>query len=96
MRYAVLGIGDRSYDEFCGHAKSLDRRLADLGATKLVDRDECEAYDDEPMTQWADRIVELARNPLHPARAPHRDAELGEGVHREPTRCECRCAATSC
>ncbi|KAA0074254.1 molybdopterin oxidoreductase [Mycolicibacterium sp. P9-64] len=58
MRYAVLGIGDRSYDEFCGHAKALDRRLADLGATKLVDRTECEAYDDEPMAQWADRIVD--------------------------------------
>jgi sulfite reductase (NADPH) flavoprotein alpha-component len=59
VRYAVLGIGDRSYDEFCGHAKSLDRRLADLGATKLVDRTECEAYEDEPMTKWADRIVDL-------------------------------------
>ncbi len=59
VRYAVLGIGDRSYAEFCGHAKSLDRRLADLGAITLVDRVECEAYDDEPMAQWADRIVEL-------------------------------------
>ncbi len=59
VRYAVLGIGDRSYDDFCGHAKSLDRKLADLGASKLVDRAECEAYDDEPMAQWADRIVEL-------------------------------------
>ena len=55
VRYAVLGIGDRSYDNFCGHAKSLDARLADLGATRLLDRAECEAYDDAPMAQWADR-----------------------------------------
>jgi sulfite reductase (NADPH) flavoprotein alpha-component len=59
VRYAVLGIGDRSYDDFCGHAKSLDRRLSDLGATKLADRAECEAYDDEPLAQWAARISEL-------------------------------------
>ena len=68
VRYAVLGIGDRSYAEFCGHAKSLDRRLSDLGAMKLVDRVECEAYDDEPMAQWADRIVELIGGRAAPAR----------------------------
>lgn len=59
VRYAVFGIGDRSYDDFCGHAKSLDRRLTDLGATRLVDRAECEAYDDEPMSQWVDRVVDV-------------------------------------
>ncbi|MGV0744643.1 molybdopterin-dependent oxidoreductase [Mycolicibacterium sp. XJ870] len=59
IRYAVLGIGDRAYGNFCGHAKSLDRRLADLGATKLLDRTECEVYDDEPLHRWADSIAEL-------------------------------------
>jgi sulfite reductase (NADPH) flavoprotein alpha-component len=59
MRYAVLGIGDRSYDDFCGHAKSLDRRFAELGAVKLLDRADCEAYDDEPMARWADTVVDL-------------------------------------
>ena len=59
VRYAVLGIGDRSYDDFCGHAKSLDRRLAALGATTLLERAECEAYDDDPMARWADGVVEV-------------------------------------
>ena len=49
VRYAVLGIGDRSYDNFCGHAKSLDARLADSVRPSCIDRAECEAYDDEPM-----------------------------------------------
>ncbi|MET0703530.1 MAG: bifunctional nitrate reductase/sulfite reductase flavoprotein subunit alpha [Mycobacterium sp.] len=67
VRYAVLGIGDRSYDNFCGHAKSLDVRLADLGATKLLDRAECEIYDDDPMAQWADQVTTLVRDTDTPA-----------------------------
>ena len=61
VRYAVLGIGDRSYADFCGHAKSIDGRLADLGAAKLLDRAECEAYDDGPMSKWADEVAAAAR-----------------------------------
>lgn len=57
VRYAVLGIGDRSYDNFCGHARSLDTRLADLGAAKILDRTEVEAYDEEPLAQWAEKVA---------------------------------------
>ncbi|OBB60267.1 molybdopterin oxidoreductase [Mycobacterium sp. 852013-51886_SCH5428379] len=59
VRYAVLGIGDRSYDDFCGHARALDDRFAALGATRLRDRQECEAYDDEPMARWVDDVAVL-------------------------------------
>ncbi|MDY6996068.1 MAG: bifunctional nitrate reductase/sulfite reductase flavoprotein subunit alpha [Actinomycetota bacterium] len=59
LQYTVLGIGDRSYDNFCGHAKSLDSRLADLGATRILDRTDCEAYDEQQMAQWADSVVGL-------------------------------------
>jgi sulfite reductase (NADPH) flavoprotein alpha-component len=65
VRYAVLGIGDRSYDNFCGHAKSIDARLGDLGATQLIERAECEAYDEEPMAQWADQITKLLSEPVN-------------------------------
>lgn len=69
VRYAVLGIGDRSYDNFCGHAKSLDARLADLGAAKMLDRTDVEAYDDEPMTRWADQVTALvSATPVTPKR----------------------------
>ncbi len=59
VRYAVIGIGDKSYENFCGHAKSLDSRLSALGATKMLERAECEAYDDEPMREWADEVSRL-------------------------------------
>ncbi len=58
VRYAVLGIGDRSYADFCGHAKSIDGRFAALGASKLLDRADCEAYDDGPMSKWADEVAD--------------------------------------
>ena len=58
VRYAVLGIGDRSYADFCGHAKSIDGRLAALGASKILDRADCEAYDNEPMSKWADDVAD--------------------------------------
>jgi NADPH-dependent sulfite reductase flavoprotein alpha-component len=59
VRYAVLGIGDRSYDNFCGHAKAIDGRFAALGATPMLQRTECEAYDDEPMDRWAEQVSAL-------------------------------------
>jgi len=59
VRYAVLGIGDRSYANFCGHAKAIDGRLAALGATRMLDRTECEVYDDEPMDRWAEQVTAL-------------------------------------
>ncbi|MFN3002331.1 molybdopterin-dependent oxidoreductase [Mycolicibacterium wolinskyi] len=82
MRYAVLGIGDRAYDNFCGHAKSLDRRLADLGATKLLDRTECEVYDDGPMQQWADTVTELLTG--QPTEPPGRPVGGRTVIRTEP------------
>lgn len=70
MRYIVLGLGDRSYDNFCGHAKSLDSRLADLGAARMLNRAEYEAYDDQPLAQWADSVVELMASPSPQAQTP--------------------------
>ena len=71
IRYAVLGIGDRSYDNFCGHAKSIDTRLAALGATRMLDRTDCEIYDDEPMDRWADRVTTLLAGASVEPQAPN-------------------------
>ena len=37
MEFAVLGLGDTNYDEFCHFAKRLDKRLAQLGGRRVVD-----------------------------------------------------------
>lgn len=59
LRFAVLGIGDRSYGQFCGHARSLDTRLAELGGARLLDRSDCEAHDQDSLTAWAQRVIAL-------------------------------------
>jgi sulfite reductase (NADPH) flavoprotein alpha-component len=82
VRFAVLGIGDRSYDDFCGYAKALDRRLTDLGATKIVDRAECEAYDDEPVAQWTDRLADALGGDGAAPVAPARPAPVAEPFTR--------------
>lgn len=75
VRYAVLGIGDRAYDDFCGHARAVDVRLTELGATQLTERVDCEAYDDEPMARWAQKVSALVGPGATPgATAPVRPA----------------------
>ncbi|MCH9768381.1 MAG: bifunctional nitrate reductase/sulfite reductase flavoprotein subunit alpha [Actinomycetia bacterium] len=77
VRFMVLGIGDRSYDNFCGYAKSLDARLAELGGTRSLDRAECEAHEDQPLATWADSVVEvMAAPPRQPDRASVDSAQV--------------------
>ena len=50
LSFAVCALGDRSYTHFCKSGIDIDRRLGELGGTRLVDRVDCDvAYEDD----WA-------------------------------------------
>lgn len=57
-RYAVLALGDSSYEYFCQTGKDFDERLKALGATPLLERVDCDVDYDEAAEAWMDRLLE--------------------------------------
>lgn len=57
VRFAVLGLGDSSYEHFCQTGKDFDARLAALGAERLCERVDCDVDYDEPAAQWIEAAL---------------------------------------
>ncbi|RLK49348.1 bifunctional nitrate reductase/sulfite reductase flavoprotein subunit alpha [Microbacterium telephonicum] len=57
LEYAVLAIGDPSYDDFCGHGRGLHDRFGALGATALLPRADCAPEYDAPASAWIDAVA---------------------------------------
>jgi sulfite reductase (NADPH) flavoprotein alpha-component len=56
LRYAVLGLGDRNYADFCGAAKKFDLRLEQLGAQRLLARAECDVDFQAGAKAWTESL----------------------------------------
>lgn len=64
LRYAVLGLGDRDYQDFNAFARQLDERLAALGAQRLHERIEADLQFEDTYTEWETRVFPLLGAPV--------------------------------
>ena len=71
LQFAVLGLGDTSYADFCGIARKLDARLVELGATRVQTLGEADLDIDIVAAPWREQALAHARELLKPAPATH-------------------------
>ena len=61
LQFAVLGLGDSSYPNFCQAGKDFDQRFAELGATRLFERVDADLDYSATAEQWIRDIVAIVR-----------------------------------
>ncbi|NUP08147.1 MAG: sulfite reductase [NADPH] flavoprotein alpha-component [Polyangiaceae bacterium] len=57
LRFSVCGLGDTTYERFCQCGKDFDRRLEELGATRLHPRQDCDVDYEVPFEKWLAAVI---------------------------------------
>jgi sulfite reductase (NADPH) flavoprotein alpha-component len=76
VQFSVLALGDTNYPDFCKCGIDFDKRLEQLGASRIFNRIDSDVDYDGPFKQWSDGIVGL----LAPAGAPSSNGAAVEQV----------------
>ncbi|MFZ3152272.1 PepSY domain-containing protein [Pseudomonas sp.] len=92
LRYAMLALGDRQYQHFCGFALRVQGWLARQGARSLFEAVQVDAADKSALARWQRQLGELTgAQPLHQGEMPpslwtlsHREL-LNPGSQGAPT-----------
>jgi sulfite reductase (NADPH) flavoprotein alpha-component len=85
LQFAVLGLGDMNYSDFCGASKKFDARLETLGAKRLLPRGECDADYEIAAKQWIDSLWEkLGVGAQSPAAVTNGAVNTGNAASTKP------------
>lgn len=57
LRFAVLALGDSSYEQFCVTGKRIDQRLETLGGERLISRRDCDVDFEHPAGKWMSDLL---------------------------------------
>ena len=76
LKFGVLGLGDTSYADFCGIARTLDARLAELGAQRVAELGQADLDIDTVAEPWREQALLRARDLLKPAATPAHTATV--------------------
>jgi len=72
LRYAMLALGDRQYQHFCGFAQRVQGWLTRQGAQSLFEPVQVDAADATALASWQRQLGELTgAQPLHSSDAPY-------------------------
>lgn len=69
-QFAVFSLGDSSYERFCQAGKDFDQRLAELGATRLLDRIDADIDYQAQASAWRQEVVTLLTSRLPATNIP--------------------------
>lgn len=61
----MLGLGDTNYDKFCYMGKAIDKRLNELGGTRVLElacADEGTGSMEETVEAWKSQVFEVAKS----------------------------------
>jgi sulfite reductase (NADPH) flavoprotein alpha-component len=82
LQFAVLGLGDSSYPQFCTIGRRLDARLAELGAIRFSAFGEADVEIEAVATPWTEQALDRVRELLKQVGPPARVTPL----HAVPSR----------
>lgn len=62
LQFAVLGLGDSSYPNFCKAGRDIDRILSELGGKRILERVDADLDFSATATQWIEDVVSALSN----------------------------------